>query len=202
MINENRLSINVQPWAVLLPVAAIGLLTVGTNLVTDGIARAAIGLDRKARVMSAAPPAPSVDVVDLSIGLVGSDVEIVDEIALTVRAGEVLGLVGESGSGKTTVGMALLGHCRTGGEVRGGAVSIDGRDLEQLGEADVRRLRGGTVAYIPQDPGTALNPALRIGIQLREMLEAHAAGSSAEERAARVARGARARWRCPTTTRS
>ena len=48
MINENRLSINVQPWAVLLPVAAIGLLTVGTNLVTDGIARAAIGLDRKA----------------------------------------------------------------------------------------------------------------------------------------------------------
>jgi peptide/nickel transport system permease protein len=46
MINENRLSITVQPWAVLLPVLAIGLLTVGTNLVTDGIARAAIGLDR------------------------------------------------------------------------------------------------------------------------------------------------------------
>lgn len=46
MINENRLAITVQPWAVALPVAAIGLLTVGTNLVTDGIARAAIGLDR------------------------------------------------------------------------------------------------------------------------------------------------------------
>jgi peptide/nickel transport system permease protein len=46
MINENRLSINVQPWAVFLPVLAIGLLTVGTNLVTDGVARAAIGLDR------------------------------------------------------------------------------------------------------------------------------------------------------------
>jgi peptide/nickel transport system permease protein len=46
MINENRLSITVQPWSVLLPVLAIGLLTVGTNLVTDGIARAAIGLDR------------------------------------------------------------------------------------------------------------------------------------------------------------
>ena len=48
MINENRLSITVQAWSVLLPVLAIGLLTVGTNLVTDGIARAAIGLDRKA----------------------------------------------------------------------------------------------------------------------------------------------------------
>ena len=47
MINENRLSITVQPWAVLLPVLAIGLLTVGTNLVTDGVARAAIGLDRR-----------------------------------------------------------------------------------------------------------------------------------------------------------
>jgi peptide/nickel transport system permease protein len=48
MINENRLSITVQPWAVLLPVLAIGLLTVGTNLITDGIARAAIGIDRRA----------------------------------------------------------------------------------------------------------------------------------------------------------
>ena len=48
MINENRLSITVQPWAVLLPILAIGLLTVGTNLITDGIARAAIGIDRKA----------------------------------------------------------------------------------------------------------------------------------------------------------
>jgi peptide/nickel transport system permease protein len=46
MINENRLSITVQPWAVLLPVLAIGLLTIGTNLITDGIARAAIGIDR------------------------------------------------------------------------------------------------------------------------------------------------------------
>jgi peptide/nickel transport system permease protein len=46
MINENRLSITVQPWAVALPVLAIGLLTVGTNLITDGVARAAIGLDR------------------------------------------------------------------------------------------------------------------------------------------------------------
>jgi peptide/nickel transport system permease protein len=49
MINENRLSITVQPWAVVLPVLAIGLLTVGTNLITDGVARAAIGIDRSGR---------------------------------------------------------------------------------------------------------------------------------------------------------
>jgi peptide/nickel transport system permease protein len=49
MINENRLSITIQPWSVLLPILAIGLLTVGTNLITDGIARAAIGIDRGGR---------------------------------------------------------------------------------------------------------------------------------------------------------
>jgi peptide/nickel transport system permease protein len=48
MINENRLSITVQPWSVVLPVLAIGFLTVGTNLITDGVARAAIGIGRKA----------------------------------------------------------------------------------------------------------------------------------------------------------
>jgi peptide/nickel transport system permease protein len=47
MINENRLSITIQPWGVMLPVAVIGLLTIGVNLMTDGIARAAIGIDRK-----------------------------------------------------------------------------------------------------------------------------------------------------------
>src|SRR3712207_5669422 len=56
MINENRLSITVQAWAVLLPVLAIGLLTVGTNLVTDGIARAGNGIDRKGRCWAAQPP--------------------------------------------------------------------------------------------------------------------------------------------------
>jgi len=49
MINENRLAIGIQPWSVFLPVLAIGLLTIGTNLVTDGVARAAIGLDRGAK---------------------------------------------------------------------------------------------------------------------------------------------------------
>jgi peptide/nickel transport system ATP-binding protein len=59
---------------------------------------------------------PSVDVIDLRIALTGSGVDVVDEIAVQIRPGEVLGLVGESGSGKTTVGMALLGHVRSGGE--------------------------------------------------------------------------------------
>ncbi len=129
---------------------------------------------------------PVVDVSGLRIELVRSGIDIVDEIDLSIRAGEVLGLVGESGSGKTTIGMALLGHVRGGGRVSGGTIRVDGRDLGELGEEELRRLRGGVVSYIPQDPGTALNPALRIGTQLGEVLEAHAASWSEEQRRDRV----------------
>jgi peptide/nickel transport system ATP-binding protein len=130
--------------------------------------------------------ATAVDVRDLRIELTGRGVDVVDQISLEIGPGEVLGLVGESGSGKTTVGMALLGHVRRGGNVGGGAVLIDGNDLAQLGDAALRRLRGGTVAYIPQDPGTSLNPALRLRVQLREMLDAHAGSMTEEERDARM----------------
>jgi peptide/nickel transport system ATP-binding protein len=128
----------------------------------------------------------AVEVRDLRIELVGRDADVVDEITIAIEPGEVLGLVGESGSGKTTVGMALLGHVRRGGRVGGGAVVIDGRDLAGLDASGLRGLRGGTVAYIPQDPGTSLNPALRLRTQLREMLDAHAGGRSDEERDARM----------------
>src|SRR5205085_8244313 len=59
-------------------------------------------------------------------------------------------------------------------------------DVRKMPLGELRRLRGGTVAYIPQDPGTALNPALRIGRQLSEMLEAHKGSTSEQERDARV----------------
>jgi peptide/nickel transport system ATP-binding protein len=130
--------------------------------------------------------APVVEVSDLRVELLSSGVDIVDEIGVQIHSGEVLGLVGESGSGKTTVGMALLGHVRGGGRVGGGSVAIDGRDLSALGADELRHLRGGVVSYIPQDPGTALNPALRIGIQLTEVLDAHAPGWSEDVRRERV----------------
>jgi peptide/nickel transport system ATP-binding protein len=136
--------------------------------------------------MSVTEQPTAVTVNDLKIDLTSSGADIVDAIMLDVRAGEVLGLVGESGSGKTTVGMALMGYCRPGGRVTGGEILIDGRPLAAMAAGELRRLRGGTVSYIPQDPGTALNPALRIGRQLSEMLDAHAADTSEEERRARV----------------
>lgn len=128
----------------------------------------------------------AVEVRNLRIELVRDATDVVDGIMIGVVAGEVLGLVGESGSGKTTVGMALMGYCRPGGHVVGGDVLIDGHDIRKMSPGELTRLRGGTVAYIPQDPGTALNPALRIGRQLSEMLEAHKSSSSEQERHARI----------------
>ena len=80
----------------------------------------------------AAPPPDAVVVRNLRIDLVSTGEDIVDEIAIDVAAGEVLGLVGESGSGKTTVGMALMGYCRPGGKVTGGEILIDGRPLAAM----------------------------------------------------------------------
>lgn len=128
-----------------------------------------------------------------------SDVEIISGVSITVKRGEILGLVGESGSGKTTLGLSLLAHCKRATEITGGQVRVGGQDLAGLDEKGVRRLRGRAVAYIPQSPASALNPALRLGVQLREAL--HDDSLSEQDVLGRVARSC-ARWRCPTTTPS
>ena len=112
-------------------------------------------------------------VQDLRIVLAGTAADVVDEVSFTVQAGEVLGLVGESGSGKTTVALALLGYNRRGLEVAGGRVILEGDDLLAMSDAELRVLRGAKVSYVPQDPASALNPALTVGLQLRETLGAH-----------------------------
>lgn len=117
---------------------------------------------------------PRVVVNGLRVCLVHSAVDVVDEISMTVAAGEVVGLVGESGSGKTTVALALLGHARRGLTVDRGTVELDGRDVLGMTPQELRRLRGRRVAYVPQDPSSALNPTLKVGPQLREALTVHA----------------------------
>jgi peptide/nickel transport system ATP-binding protein len=109
--------------------------------------------------------------LEVRIGQSGPDV--VSEASFSVRAGEVLGLVGESGSGKTTLALALLGHARQGLKISSGSVFLDGTDLLALSPGDLRTVRGARVSYVPQDPSSALNPALRVGAQLREALRVH-----------------------------
>jgi len=122
----------------------------------------------------------------LRIEVEGKGIDIVDGVSYSISPGEVLGLVGESGSGKTTVGLAVLGHTRRGAAITAGSVSIDGKNVLELDPAELRRLRGKTVSYVPQDPGSALNPAIRIGVQLEETLEAHGFATTQAERRERL----------------
>jgi peptide/nickel transport system ATP-binding protein len=129
---------------------------------------------------------PVLEVEDLRVEVEGRGVDIVEDISFDVGAGEVLGLVGESGSGKSTVGVALLGHARRGARIAGGEVRIEERNILALPPEKLRALRGRTVSYVPQDPGAALNPALRIRLQLEETLIAHGFGSLHEARRTRL----------------
>jgi len=132
-------------------------------------------------------PSAAVSVEDLRISLDGGGPEVVHGVSFDIAAGEVLGLVGESGSGKTTVGLAMLGHARSGLRITGGSVRVDDQDVLGLAPAAQRALRGAVVSYVPQDPASSLNPAVRVGTQLVEVLEHHGFGTSADARRERVA---------------
>jgi peptide/nickel transport system ATP-binding protein len=113
------------------------------------------------------------EVTNLDVGLGKHGPLIVSGVSFQIRAGEILGLVGESGSGKTTVALALSAYTRRGLSIRDGEVRVDGTNLLTLRPSELRAKRGATVAYVPQDPAAALNPALKIGTQLREALTVH-----------------------------
>ncbi|WP_051276183.1 ABC transporter ATP-binding protein [Marmoricola sp. URHB0036] len=115
---------------------------------------------------------------DLRIGLTARPgVDVVDDIDLVLRPGEVVGLVGESGSGKTTVGTALLGYTRAGAAIERGKILFEDKDVLGLPWQQVRQLRGEEIAYVPQDPASALNPAIRIGRQIVELMELRGLGT-------------------------
>jgi peptide/nickel transport system ATP-binding protein len=115
---------------------------------------------------------PVLRVEGLQVGLV-SGPAIVEGVEFALQPGEVLGLVGESGSGKTTVARALLGFAPPGVRIQSGSVRVAGNEIVGATERALRRIRGRLVSYVPQDPSTALNPSIRIGDQVREMLEVH-----------------------------
>jgi peptide/nickel transport system ATP-binding protein len=112
----------------------------------------------------------------------------VDGVSFTLDQGEILGLVGESGSGKTMTGMSIMRLLPHGASITSGSISFDGRELTALDEAGLRRLRGGDIALISQDPMTSLNPTRTIGSQLREAYHIHTGASyrSANARATEV----------------
>jgi peptide/nickel transport system ATP-binding protein len=130
--------------------------------------------------------APRLEVSGLTIHTTDGASVIVDDLSFKIAAGEVCGLVGESGSGKTSAALALLGYARAGLRITGGTVRINGIDILDLSPRKLREARGSVVSYVPQDPGTALDPAFRVGDELRETLKAHRPDLSKEAINSRV----------------
>jgi peptide/nickel transport system ATP-binding protein len=100
-------------------------------------------------------------------------VRAVDGLSLSVALGEVVGIVGESGSGKTVSMLAVMRLIRDPNAVVEGEVLLRGRDLMKLPAGEMRRVRGGEIAMIFQDPMTALTPVYTVGWQIGEQLRAH-----------------------------
>jgi peptide/nickel transport system ATP-binding protein len=117
---------------------------------------------------------PVIRVEDLCVRLSTGE-PIVDDVSFAVGAGEILGLVGESGSGKTTTALSLLGYTRAGVEISGGAIEVGGESILGRDPRALRSLRGRVVSYVPQDPGGSLNPSLRVGDAILDVLRAHRA---------------------------
>ena len=123
----------------------------------------------------AALPTHAVDIEHLTISYRrrGRLLRVIDDVSLQIRPGEAYGLVGESGCGKTTVAMALMRYLPPNAVVEGGRIIFDGKDLLTLSDAALRHLRGNRMAMVYQDPGSALNPTMRIGNQITEVFRYH-----------------------------
>jgi oligopeptide/dipeptide ABC transporter ATP-binding protein len=118
--------------------------------------------------------------------LEGSVVRAVDGVSFEIARREIVGVVGESGSGKSVTALSILGLLpRPHGRIASGSLCFDGRELVGLPEREMRALRGSRIAMIFQDPMSSLNPYLKIGEQLAEVLALHGGlrGRSAWERA-------------------
>ena len=100
---------------------------------------------------------------------------IVDGISFDIAAGETYALLGESGCGKSMTALSLLRLLPDGVVNAGGSVRLDGVELTQLREREMRDVRGGTAAMIFQEPGLSLNPVMTVGQQIAEVLELHGA---------------------------
>jgi peptide/nickel transport system permease protein len=194
MLNNAFAVIYLAPTAMIWPGVAIGLAVASLVLLGNGLRDAVQGTATSARPRrtktttpdaTAAPSTPAatpaagrdavLEVRGLRVGYpqeAGETIVVVDGVDLTVGRGEVLGLVGESGSGKTQTAFAVLGLLPAGGEVLGGSVTVAGTDVLSVGTKQRRRLLGSTVAYVPQEPMSNLDPAFRIGQQLVEPMRA------------------------------
>jgi peptide/nickel transport system ATP-binding protein len=107
--------------------------------------------------------------LDVAYRVRGRDRQVLRGVTLAVRRGEAYGLVGESGCGKSTAALAVVQYLPRNGRVRGGEIKIDGRDVLSMSRDELLALRADAVSMVYQNPGTALNPSIRVGKQVAEV---------------------------------
>lgn len=202
MLNEAFQNIQRAPGLLLWPGLALGLTNAALVLLATALRD--VLEDRtgdfagRSRARTAAPPPPAglgtderaelLSIRGLTVAYTrpdGEDKEVVHGVDLDVRPGEIVGLVGESGSGKTQTAFSVLGILPEGGRISRGSVLVAGREVVGMPERAHRALRGTTVAYVPQEPMSNLDPAFTIGSQLTEVMR-HVLGLSRKEAAARA----------------
>ena len=106
---------------------------------------------------------------------------IVNDVDLTLRRGEVIGLIGESGAGKSTIGIASMGYAKPGCRITGGEIFFDGMDLRKASDEELRKLRGARIAYVAQSAAASFNPAHKLIEQYCEM-PVHVRGATCQRR--------------------
>ena len=129
--------------------------------------------------------APVLDLADLSVSFQTPErkrLKVLDGVTLHIDAGEVLGVVGESGSGKSVTALSVLRLLGEQGAIDQGRIALVGRELTQLPEAEMLKIRGRHAAMIFQEPMSSLNPVYTVGFQIMEVLVEHLGVSSDEAR--------------------
>lgn len=142
-------------------------------------------------LQTGAPPhdAGRLQVTGLRVAIVRAEDEIrpVDGVDFSIDGGETFALLGESGCGKSMTALALARLLPDSGRIVGGSVTLGGDDLLALPESAMRRVRGGRIGMIFQEPSTSLNPVMTVGAQITEALVRHGLrGDAAREEAARL----------------
>jgi len=211
MLGEGRRFLAVAPHLAVAPGLVLFVVSVAVHGFADGLRdrmdplRAARGEGPRRAGAAPAPPVdpdedpgePVLEVEGLSVEIPGAG-RVLDGVGLRLAPGGALGVVGESGSGKTVTALALLGVAAAPGEsVVSGRIRFRGEATPPLGDPAWRRLRGAGIAWVPQDPGTSLNPVRTVGAQVLEALRAHRPLSRREARDAGLALLDRLRLNAP-----
>src|SRR6187401_744642 len=106
----------------------------------------------------------------------------VNDVSFEIRKGETLGLVGESGSGKSVTAFSIIRLVQEPGQITGGKIHFQGKDLLALSEEEMRQVRGAGIGFVFQEPMAALNPVMKVGAHIAEALKVHGLASHADAR--------------------